>query len=209
MENGDIRDANILLNAALRLLVVTDHTPLSTELAQAVRFSWSHHAAIERDGNLGNDDIGPFIYSKGAVLDRGNQPNFGPKSEVRAVILYNAALATHLLANMTAKSAVMNRAKCLYILSRQVLRTRRDGGANSSLCKRHFFHVAILNNLGQINYVLTEFALAKMYFANAKQKVLFLTAYRRSEESQIFSISDLKGMCGNVMMEMPTTAACA
>ena len=209
MENGNIRDANCLLNTALRLLVVSDRTPLSSQSAHTVRFSWSQHDAIGRKSNTDNQNIGPFMYSRGAVLDRGVQPNFGPKSEVRAIILYNAALAAHLLANVTAKSEAMNRAKSLYILARHVLRTRRGGGVNSSLCNKHFFHLAILNNLGQINYELTEFALARAYFANAKQMILFLATCRQSEEDQIYSKSDLKGMCGNAMMEMPTAAACA
>lgn len=211
MQNGDIRDANILLNSALRLLVVIDRTASSSKSAPSIRFSWSQHAAIVRNGSSEIENIGAFMYSRGAVLDVSHQPKFdlGPKSEERAVILYNAALAAHLLAHMTAKSAMMNRAKSLYILSQHVLRSRRETGVNSSLCNKHFFHIAILNNLGQINYELAEFALAKKYFANTKHIFQCMAASRRSEENQIYCMSDLKGMRQNAIMEMPTAAACA
>jgi hypothetical protein len=205
MENGYIRFANRLLNAALlRLLDMTD-----AESAQSIRFSWSQPAVIEQNGSLGDENTGLFMYSRGGVLRGGPRPNLGPTSEERAVIVYNAALAAHLLANVTAKSAVMNRAKSLYILSRHILRTRRAAGAKSSLWNKHFFHIAILNNLGQINYELTEFAIAKTYFACTKQIVLFLASSRQSEESQIYCMSDLKGMRGNAILDMPTAAACA
>lgn len=208
LENGYIRFANSLLNAALlRLLDVTDAESVQT--SHSIRFSWSQPAVMEQNGSCGDENTGLFMYSRGGVLRGGPRPNLGPTSEERAVIVYNAALAAHLLANVTAKSAVMNRAKSLYILSRHILTTRRATGAKSSLWNKHFFHIAILNNLGQINYELTEFAIAKKYFACTKQIVIFLAASHQSEESEIFCISDLKGMRGNAILDMPTTAACA
>ena len=181
----------------------------SAQSSHSIRFSWSQPAVIEKNGSLGEENTGLFVYTRGGVLRGGPRSNLGPTSEERAVIVYNAALAAHLLANVTAKSAVMNRAKSLYILSRHILTTSRATGAKSSLWNKHFFHIAILNNLGQINYELTEFAIAKKYFACTKQIVTYLATSRQSEDSEIYCISDLKGMRGNAILDMPTTAACA
>lgn len=205
MEDGDIRYANFLLNTALHLLIDADIT--GTESLQEINFSWSNHAKILRKGVFNDASSDLFLYSRGGIIERGRQPDLGPVGEERAIILYNAALAAHLQSYLTADSTLINRAKSLYILSRQVLAKRRKTGAKSILCSDFFFHVPLLNNLGHINYDLTEFALTRLYFATVKPIILMLSKAHEHDNESIFCCSDLNGMKSNVIMEMPIAAA--
>ena len=199
LEEGDFKGVNRLLSVALRLIM----TPYgdNEKASRAIQFSWSKGAPIPRKLDEEDEHFGTFIYSRGVLL-KDCKPNTDPTGEEKSAILYNAALVAHLLAMQTSESLLLRRAQALYIHS------RRAAGAKSTLYSKHFFHVAILNNLGQISYELADHELSKAYFLGLKATLHFLM---RKEDGKpvLYSRSDLLRMLSNFIMESPITAPCA
>lgn len=209
LEDGDFKAAEKLLRAALTCLV---HMPKRGDeknpkkRSRAAHFSWGKEAPAPNNSQT-HDFIGTFVYSRGMRMDHSNHGIPEITGEVKAVIAYNAALATHLLAIETSESALLRKAHSFYTLSNRALSKLCSGGAKPALCFSVHFHMAILNNQGQVSYQLVDYRSSKVCFEMLAKNVKFLMG--RNHISHDYCPTDLRGMLGNSLLDTPTTAPCA
>jgi hypothetical protein len=160
-----------------------------------------------------------YIYARGLLINErhGKCSVDQQKAETsklsKAIILYNAALATHTLAIEKVDSVMLRKAHTLYRVSRRVFvlsqRAAKNGGdkRNISHLHLHFLHMAILNNLGQLSHELAEFNLARNCFGQLEKHLAFLLV--RKDQLHFFAKSDVRGMIANSAVQTPSTAPCA
>ena len=200
LEDGDFNAANRLLTTVVvNLLKITENKVL--ESVSSLQFSWSEDAPIP---SRPNDDeaIGAFVYARGMFVTGSR----GSLEEAKAVISYNAALAAHLLGLETSESFLLTRAHYLYKLSRAFIRKQQAKGSKmSKLLYAHFFHMAILNNLGQISIELVDYESSKSCF----EMLLTNLKHIMSKTKTVYGQEDLQGMLSNSIVILPTTAPAA
>ena len=199
LEDGDFGAANRLLaTVVVNLLKITEN---KAESVSSLHFSWSEDAPIP---SRPNDDeaIGAFVYARGMFVTGSR----GSLEEAKAVISYNAALAAHLLGLETSESFLLTRAQYLYKLSQAFLRKQQAKGSKmSKLLYAHFFHMAILNNLGQISIELVDYESSKSCF----EMLLRNLKHIMSKAKTVYGQEDLQGMLSNSIVILPTTAPAA
>lgn len=205
IEDGDFRSATEILTGALRLMMI-QHSKEKGLGSKTTRFIWSKNnlGSLKQLKNDDDDKIGTFIFARGMFV-HGTVTRGGALGEIKAVITYNAALAAHLLAVETCNSTLLAKAHALYRLTRACLKKQRERGDKSRLCNQHFFHMAILNNLGQLSYELVDYECSKTCFDQLHRNLMHLLKY----EKPVYAQSDLNGMIANSIVSMPTTAPCA
>ena len=188
----------MLTTVVVNLLKITEN---KAEPVSSLQFSWSGDAPIP---SRPNDDeaIGAFVYARGMFVTGSR----GSLEEAKAVISYNAALAAHLLGLETSESFLQTRAQYLYKLSRALLRKQQAKGSKmSKLLYAHFFHMAILNNLGQISIELVDYESSKSCF----EMLLTNLKHIMSKTKTVYGQEDLQGMLSNSIVILPTTAPAA
>lgn len=210
LEDGDFKAAEQILAGALACLVKMSRRSESPnkKRSRAVHFSWSKEAPTPNNSDTDDDLIGTFIYSRGMFLNQTKHGTPEVTGEVKAVIAYNAALATHLLAIETSESALLRKALAFYNLSHKALRKLCSGGAKPALCFKLHFHMVILNNQGQLTYQLVDYRSSQLCFKQLAKNVRFLMG-RKNSSSRAYCPTDMRGMLGNSLIETPTTAPCA
>merc|ERR1711862_439690 len=160
--------------------------------------------------------IGSFMFSRAMfVYDLNPQKRRHLRrqlsSDVKAVIIYNTGLAFQLMAKEKNETSILSKATAMYRLSQTILRNANERGAKSKLCFNHFFHVALLNNLGQISYELVDYGASGHYFGQLELNLKHIVSRSKSGKGGIslFEKSDMLGMMSNTVVEIPNTAPCA
>lgn len=194
LEDGDFQSADELFCEALKLLISPD---IEKTKRSKSRFAWSKEASIPI--SEADETIGTFIYSRGMYMKRCG-------GELKAVILYNAGLAAHLLGTRRSDSRLLRKAHSMYTLSRMTLKKRHADGFRSPLCHKHYFHMALLNNLGQLSLELVDYQSSKVCFAQLYKNLMCLMTRKKAA---VYGKRDLEGMIANSIVEMPNTAPCA
>mmetsp|Transcript_16820 Transcript_16820/g.25596 ORF Transcript_16820/g.25596 Transcript_16820/m.25596 type:complete len:250 (+) Transcript_16820:71-820(+) len=227
LENNDFSSASELLKVALRMILPKqDNEPandLNVPPSQLVDFRWSKNANMCSSGKIRDKTSqNRYIFARGVFIVRWAQKNRKMmrtgntplSSDVKASIIYNAALASHLQASQENNYISLQiRAQSLYRLSQNILREARNKGNRSKLCLQNFFHVAILNNLGQLSYELVDYELSTKYFNQLKRNLHFLKSKRKGSillwQETGYCQNDLAGMFSNTAIMVPNTAPCA
>jgi len=253
LEGKDFRSACTLLEKATEI-ILEDSSIESLSSKKMIQeqmlffskrrsFEWSKIIQLPDRSSSG---VGNFIFTRAMSIRNlrrrdskmsptKQQNNSIHTTDDKAVILYNTALAIQLQAVEEQKPdlALQTRARNLYLLSQAMLRKSGESGFKSKLCFTHFFHIAILNNLGQISYDLVDYRSSAHCFGLLSNNLKYLVQKRKikknskninsassfSGNSSITSIalwkvtgygqSDIAGMFSNTIVQTPTTAPCA
>lgn len=222
LENDDFSSAFNLLKITLQIIfTIEDENPAATNTSESIDFQWSKNVGLFakcklNDGNCMNR----YVFPRGMFTIRKTQEKRTMRagrnlnSDVKVAIIYNAAVACHLLSlEKHCNTPLQLRAQSLYRLSQNILREARNKGFKSKLCFQKFFHVAILNNLGQLSYELVEYESSANYFSQLEKNLYFLK--RKTKGNSLlwqgtgYSQKDLAGMFSNTVIKVPNTAPCA
>jgi len=161
---------------------------------------------MNTSGILTNDDKAVIMYNTALVY--------------QLLVIVNTATPTVITKNQQKVSTQQLRSRNLYLLSQTMLR-KGQKYFKSKLCFYHFFHIAILNNLGQISYDLIDYRSSEHCFTllynNLKylvRKQQQLSSSKKNKSSVAllwtgFCQSDVAGMFSNTIVKSPTAAPCA
>lgn len=224
MEENDIASACDLLSTAVKLILnfeASCSSPAERESPKKCnRFRWSKvtGGSVSISGKGSVVAVGQYVFTRGMYVygrhSKTRQESFHLNSDTKAAIAYNAGLAYHLLAIEKSDSLLLSKASHMYRFSQSILRKANKNGSYSKLCFNYFFHVSILNNLGQISYELVDYSASAQYFQKLKLNLKHLIAKSMSPELSsrkldAFNQNELRGMISNTVIEIPNTAPCA
>eukprot|EP00547_Thalassionema_nitzschioides_P002756 CAMPEP_0194215768 /NCGR_PEP_ID=MMETSP0156-20130528/17790_1 /TAXON_ID=33649 /ORGANISM="Thalassionema nitzschioides, Strain L26-B" /LENGTH=227 /DNA_ID=CAMNT_0038944373 /DNA_START=18 /DNA_END=701 /DNA_ORIENTATION=+ len=222
IEENDKTSACDLLSTAVKLILKADSTgSSSTERNSPVKcnhFEWSNATNNSFPEKPCEVAVEQYVFSRGMYVycqrSKMRHQSFNLSSDAKAAIAYNAGLAYHLLAIEKSDSILLRKASHMYRFSQSILRKANKSGSYSKLCFNYFFHVSILNNLGQISYDLVDYSASTQYFGKLKLNLKHLIAKSMSAELSsrkwdAFNQNDLRGMISNTVIDIPTTAPCA
>jgi len=192
LANGDIDSANRLIEMAMHLTTVGHVQP---DCSVYTKFSWSRDAPLP---NVIEKMACGFVYSRCIEITSTS----GMLSrECQAAILYNGAVIQQSLALKTQESSLLHRSKMLYNLARKVLKVC----LTSSLLHRLYLHLAILNNLSQLWYMLSDYVACKACCEQLGKAI----AMHKKQAWRVYGIDEIVGMAQNAMFEIPISAPCA
>mmetsp|Transcript_1047 Transcript_1047/g.1337 ORF Transcript_1047/g.1337 Transcript_1047/m.1337 type:complete len:240 (-) Transcript_1047:55-774(-) len=221
IEQSDIKAASDILATAVKLILKDDASkpkPIECPSSKHIRFEWSKIANLGISAKCCEMSVGQYVFSRGMyIYGQQSKKTYDPvdlSSDAKAAIVYNAGLAYHLLAVEKSDSLLLRKASHMYRYSQSILRKANRKGSHSKLCFNYFFHVSILNNLGQISYELVDYNASTQYFDKLKLNLKHLIAKSMSPEiasrqRNTFHQNDLRGMISNTVIEIPNTAPCA
>jgi hypothetical protein len=179
-----------------------------------IQFSWSADCVlVEVEG--GEEDDRPATCAFGCY--RGVYVNYSPSefcdphlNELSAVVVFNTALSTQLLAMNQSESDLLLRSRELYMMSLRLLRRDNDY-KQRSLSAGLTFNLVLINNLGQLSYELVDFSEGRKYFDELAMLLLcpFIPRNQNICRTGQLEECDLKGIMLNVMLHAPSTAPCA
>lgn len=218
LEHNDTKSACELLTTAAKIILNTSAVlrrstrPLQENLSKHTRFEWSDvtYSAL-KPSPRSNDPFGTFLFSRAMfVHDRNPTTRHCRRqlsADAKAAIAYNAGLAFHILAIKQNDSRLLSKAGSMYSLSQTILRKAGEKGYTSKLCFHSFFHIVLLNNLGQMSYMLVDYEASTHYFGQLELNLRYITS--RPKHENAFDSNDMLGMMSNTFVDVPDTAPCA
>lgn len=214
LEHGNYDYASDLLTLAVRLIVKTsnideNHSQQHRLQSKYNTFRWSINAPQEKkESDL---SIGTFTFSRGMFINvRKRHTVCNLSSDMKAVIAYNTGLSFHLLATENNDSTLLVKAGKMYRLSQSILRESiKKGSPMSKLCLNYFFHVVLLNNLGQLSYELVDYEASGYYFEHLEMNLKHLVLKGMPYDGGAFDRRDFLGMISNTIVNLPNAAPCA
>mmetsp|Transcript_14170 Transcript_14170/g.20937 ORF Transcript_14170/g.20937 Transcript_14170/m.20937 type:complete len:261 (-) Transcript_14170:77-859(-) len=232
LEYNNISSACKLLLPAVKSILVDYSSTTKSFCAESwkhTHFKWSRsiHGTKSKGGsNNAEPTVGSFLFSRAMYIQdlrpvRHSLSAQVVSSDIKAAIIYNAGLAHHLLAiKNNNDSTLLSKARDMYRLSQAILRDcNQKKKSSSKLLHKHFFHVAILNNMGQICYEFLDYTESRHYFQNVEANLLHIISResRRKKHKTnpsvkkppIFYPLDILGMMTNSLVDIPTAAPCA
>lgn len=182
-------------------------------------FRWSNTSSLSTQILNSPDPNNYFLFKRGLFIfdnkNHKNSNNLNLSTDIIAAISYNAGLIFQLFAIKRNKISLLSKAGNFYRLSQAVLRKANERGIKSKLCFCFFFHVPLLNNLGQLCYDLVDYQSSAYYFDRIQKQLHQLI--ERSEvpvasqqrKTNHFTHTDLLKMLANTIVEIPTLAPAA
>jgi len=224
LESNDITSACEQLTRAVKLVLRTQNTTSSRKSLKlrgmqsnkCISFRWSKDTPLSKSKD--ETQTGTYTFSRGMLVYETSKTKYDARctlsSDVMAAICYNAGLAFHHAATRRNESLLLKKALTMYQLSQTILRRANRRDAKSRLCHSFFFHVALLNNLGQLSYELVDYQASRYYFGHLESNVRFLVSKASSiksspKEGTTYSPENLIGMMSNAIIAMPNAAPVA
>ena len=238
LEYNNFSSACKLLTPAVKSILANYSAPTtscSIDCWKYTRFEWSKttndqilkskSSKSNANNSFSDSTIGSFLFSRAMYirdLRPVRHPNQVLSSDIKAALIYNAGLAFQLQAiKQNNDFTLLSKARDMYRLSQAILRDANQKKKSSSkLLHKHYFHVALLNNLGQICYEFVEYAESRHYFQNVEANLLHIMSReskrmkknpsRKSQKNhQPFHAADMFGMMSNTLVDIPNAAPCA
>eukprot|EP00546_Thalassionema_frauenfeldii_P011865 CAMPEP_0178910410 /NCGR_PEP_ID=MMETSP0786-20121207/9083_1 /TAXON_ID=186022 /ORGANISM="Thalassionema frauenfeldii, Strain CCMP 1798" /LENGTH=216 /DNA_ID=CAMNT_0020582661 /DNA_START=87 /DNA_END=733 /DNA_ORIENTATION=+ len=211
LEYNDTKSACEFLTTAVKVILNTSAIfrrstrPQQENLSIYTHFEWSDATYFElKSSPQNNDPFGTFLFSR-AMFVHDRNPTTRPcrrhlSADAKAAIVYNAGLTFHILAIKQNDSRLLSKAGSMYSLSQTILRKAAETGYNSKLCFHSFFHIVLLNNLGQMSYMLVDYDASSHYFGQLELNLRYITS--RPKHENTFDSNDMLGMMSNTFVDV-------
>jgi len=227
LEQNDISCACEFIAIAVKLIRNQGKIQSSTSQNQLssnyFSFRWSKNSSLPTQISSSQDPIGHFLFTRGMLIsDLRPQNNQNQKcnsnninTDIGAAIIYNAGLIFQLFAIKKRKFTLLAKAGSFYRSSQTLLRKANERGFKSKLCFNFFFHIALLNNLGQLCYELVDYQSSAYYFDRLQKNLKHLIEKSKAagtckrKKTNIYCRADLLGMLSNTIVDIPMTAPTA
>jgi len=187
-------------------------------------FQWAENSSLPTEINKADESVGYFLFTRGMYISTLRRDNHNNKraryshhlnSDVGAAISYNAGLIFQLFAIKRRSYTLLDKAGNFYRQSQAILRKANERGVKSKLCFKFFFHVPLLNNLGQLCYELVDYQSCSYYFdrihENLEHLIERLNCPDTSQQKnvKIYHRTDLLNMLSNTIVDIPVTSPAA
>mmetsp|Transcript_2513 Transcript_2513/g.3696 ORF Transcript_2513/g.3696 Transcript_2513/m.3696 type:complete len:259 (-) Transcript_2513:68-844(-) len=223
--NDNYHSARQLLRQALTIIIcqIVDVQQDSSKKSPAASFfQWSSQiSTITKNEELDDETTTTgFVFTRGIYIR-----SLTTRLEiVKAAICYNTALTHHLLATTqlddsnhytTTTDQLLQQAKLFYSRSAQILRNVNEPGEKRRLLLR-LLHMVILNNLGQVSYVLVDYHTSQECLDQLQRNIiLYYSIHRRRTKKKKKRTCNPTGFCPhddliamhfNTLLDVPMTA---
>lgn len=224
LELYDYEKAYVLLKKAIMMIAKkqpnhkTKISRCPNDSDSVVQFQWSPNDST-RTSSVANahNDGGRFIFYRGIYILPSLYTTVAYGCHIKAAMLYNCALAHHLLAPLldhTTPDAMLQQSQRLYFASQNLMqkyqaqqrKQQRSNTIRINKCFLRLFHVAVWNNMGQISLDLVNYTAFQCCLERLDRYL-----HRHAAKKTVFIAdgNDLAEMHRNVLMNVPTAAPVA